>query len=144
MKHQQVIFRARSFFSLFIAWLNLDLGGETCFYNGLDGYAKTWLQFVFPVYIWVIVAIIIWLSRRYTLAAKLCGPHAVKVLATLFLLSYAKTVHTVITALSFTSPRLLDGWLPGKVLTLNILEAIFIMKLGIVFSMDYFYTSKQS
>ena len=51
----------RSFFSLFIAWLNLDLGVETCFWDGLDGYAKTWLQFVFPVYIWVIVAIIIWL-----------------------------------------------------------------------------------
>ena len=99
----------RSFFSLFIAWLNLDLGVETCFCNGLDGYTKTWLQFVFPVYIWVIVVIIIWLSRRYTLAAKLCGPHAVKVLATLFLLSHAKVLRTVITALSFTSPRLLDG-----------------------------------
>ena len=99
----------RSFFSLFIAWLNLDLGVETCFCNGLDGYTKTWLQFVFPVYIWVIVVIIIWLSRRYTFAAKLCGPHAVKVLATLFLLSYAKVLRTVITALSFTSPRLLDG-----------------------------------
>ena len=99
----------QSFFSLFIAWLNLDLGVETCFWDGLDGYAKTWLQFVFPVYIWVIVAIIIWLSRRYVLVAKLCGSHTVKVLATLFLLSYAKVLRTVITALSFTSPRLLDG-----------------------------------
>ena len=99
----------RSFFSLFIAWLNLDLGVETCFWDDLDGYAKTWLQFVFPVYIWVLVAIIIWLSRRYVLAAKLCGSHTVKVLATLFLLSYAKVLRTVITALSFTSPRLLDG-----------------------------------
>ena len=99
----------RSFFSLFIAWLNLDLGVETCFWDGLDGYAKTWLQFVFPVYIWVLVAIIIWVSRRYVLAAKLCGSHTVKVLATLFLLSYAKVLRTVITALSFTSPVLLDG-----------------------------------
>ena len=37
-------------FSVFIAWLNLDLGIETCFYNGLDAYSKTWLQSVFPVY----------------------------------------------------------------------------------------------
>ena len=37
--------------SQFIAWLNLDLGIQTCFFNGLDGYWKTWLQFVFPVYI---------------------------------------------------------------------------------------------
>ena len=37
--------------SVFIAWLNLDFGIETCFYNGLDAYSKTWLQLVFPVYI---------------------------------------------------------------------------------------------
>ena len=40
-----------SFLSWFIAWVNLDLGIETCFYNGLDAYVKTWLQFVFPLYI---------------------------------------------------------------------------------------------
>jgi len=36
--------------SWFIAWLNLDLGIETCFYNGLNinAYVKTWLQFIFP------------------------------------------------------------------------------------------------
>ena len=42
-------------FSIFIAWLNFDFGIETCFYNGMDAYSKTWLQFVFPVYIWVLV-----------------------------------------------------------------------------------------
>ena len=36
-------------FQLFIDWLNLDFGIEVCFFNGLDGYWKTWLQFVFPV-----------------------------------------------------------------------------------------------
>ena len=40
-------------FSMFIAWLNLDFGIETCFYNGMDAYSKTWLQFVFPGYIWM-------------------------------------------------------------------------------------------
>lgn len=37
-----------TFLSWFITWLNLDLGIETCFYNGLDAYVKTWLQFIFP------------------------------------------------------------------------------------------------
>jgi len=41
-------------YSIFIAWLNLDFGIDTCFYNGMDAYTKAWLQFVFPVYIWVI------------------------------------------------------------------------------------------
>ena len=38
-------------FSVFLALLNLDFGIETCFYNGMDTYGKTWLQFVIPVYI---------------------------------------------------------------------------------------------
>ena len=132
----------RSLFSLFIAWLNLDLGVETCFWDGLDGYAKTWLQFMFPVYIWVIVTIIILLSRRYVLAAKLCGSHTVKVLATLFLLSYAKVLRTVITALSFTSPRLLDGstitvWLyDGNVDYLGVKHA-FLFFTALVFAVGF-------
>ena len=40
-------------FSIFIALLNLDFVIETCFYDGMDAYSKTWLQFVFPLYIWV-------------------------------------------------------------------------------------------
>ena len=47
------------FLSIFIAWLNLDLGIETCFYSGLDAYVKTWLQFLFPLYIWIVVLLII-------------------------------------------------------------------------------------
>ena len=50
--------------TVFIAWLDLDLGIETCFFHGLDGYWKTWLQFLFPFYIWAIIILIIYLSRR--------------------------------------------------------------------------------
>ena len=98
-----------SFFTVFIAWLNLDLGIETCFGDSLDGYGKTWLQFLFPVYIWVIVIVIIALSRRYVIAGRLFGRHAVPVLATLFLLSYAKLLRTIITVFSFTTLSLPDG-----------------------------------
>ena len=45
--------------TVFISWLNLDLDFETCFVDGLSGYWKTWLQFVFPVYIWGITATVI-------------------------------------------------------------------------------------
>ena len=88
--------------AVFIAWLNLDLGIETCFVNGMDAYIRTWLQFAFPIYIWIIVGVIIYLSRRSIIIVKLVGSSAVLVLATLFLLSYAKLQRTVITAFSFT------------------------------------------
>ena len=91
-----------SFLSWFIAWINLDLGIETCFYNGLDAYVKTWLQFVFPLYIWFLVIAIIAVSHYSTLAARLSGRNAVQVLATLFLLSYAKLLRIIITVFQST------------------------------------------
>ena len=91
-----------SFLSWFIAWINLDLGIETCFYSGLDAYVKTWLQFVFPLYIWFLVIIIIVLSHYFKVAARLSGRNAVPVLATLFLLSYAKLLRIIITVFQST------------------------------------------
>ena len=88
--------------SIFIAWLNLDLGIQTCFCNGMDAYAKTWLEFVFPVYIWVIVGFLVYISHRSVMVTKLLGSSPVPVLATLFLLSYAKILRTIIAALSLT------------------------------------------
>lgn len=90
------------FLSVFIAWLNLDLGIETCFYDGMDAYAHTWLQFLFPMYLWTIVGFMIVLCHYSSVAVKVIGTNAVNVLATLFLLSYAKLQRTVITVFSFT------------------------------------------
>ena len=52
-----------NFLSVFIAWLNLDLGIETCFYNGMNSYSKVWLQFSFLLYMVAVVAAIIVVSR---------------------------------------------------------------------------------
>ena len=92
-----------SFFSTFIAWLNLDLGIDVCFFNGLDAYGRVWLQFLFPAYIWILVGVMIVTSRYSTRIAKLTGSNAVPVLATLFLLSYTKLLRTVIDSVSFTT-----------------------------------------
>ena len=52
--------------TVFIAWVNLDLGIETCFFDGMDAYSKAWLQYAFPVYVWVLVGAIILASRHST------------------------------------------------------------------------------
>ena len=93
---------SNSFLSMFIAWLNLDLGIESCFYDNLDASSVTWLQFLFPLYIWFIVIAIIVASHYSTRVSKLCGSNAVQVLATLFLLSYAKLLRIIITIFSST------------------------------------------
>jgi len=75
----------------------------------VNAYAKTWLQFVFPVYIWCIVILIIVSSHYYTTAAKISGRNAVQVLATLLLLSYAKPLQLTITIFSSTTLEYPDG-----------------------------------
>ena len=89
-------------FSVFIAWLNLDFGIETCFYEGMDAYSKTWLNLVFPVYIWVLVGLMILISHYSQRFANLLGNNPVSILATLILLSFAKVIRTFITAVPFT------------------------------------------
>ncbi len=102
--NKAVLFPSRDFnlLTVFIAWLNLDLGIETCFYDGMDAYAKAWLQFLFPVYIWILAGAIILASRRYIWVGKLCRRNIVRVLATLFFLSYSKLQRSIITVVSFT------------------------------------------
>ena len=84
--------------TIVIAWLNLDFGIETCFYSGMDSIAKTWLQFVFPIYILSLVSVIIVIGRHSSTVARI---KAVPVVATLMQLSYSKLVRTIITIFSF-------------------------------------------
>ena len=91
------------FLRVFISWINLDLGIEVCFYSGMDVYQKTWLQFVFPFYVWFLVGVIILVCHYSSTVMKLMGMRNIEVLATLFLLSYAKLLKTIVTALSVTN-----------------------------------------
>ena len=89
-------------FSTFIAWLNLDLGVETCFFENMDSYAKVWLQFVFPVYLWTLIGLIIMLAKYSIKLSRLIADNSVPVLATLFLLSYTKLFRTVMECVAYT------------------------------------------
>ena len=92
-----------AFLRTFIAWLNLDLGIPICFFDGLTTYVKTWLQFVFPLYVLALVGVMIFASNYSTRVTRLLGTNAVSVLATLVLLSYTKILRILITAFSFTT-----------------------------------------
>ena len=79
----------------FISLGNLDLGIETCFYDGMDEYVKRWLQLAFPAYLIVIAMMIIITSCYSIRIQRLTASRALPVLATLFLLSYTKVLLTV-------------------------------------------------
>ena len=96
---------------ILISLANLDLGIETCFYNGMDDYARMWLQLAFPAYLIVIATIIIILSRYSTGIQRLTANRALPVFATLFLLSYTKILLAVSSVLFFYS---VITYLPGE------------------------------
>ena len=75
---------------VFISVLNLDLGVETCFYDGMNDYVKIWLEYVFPVYLIVIVGVIIIMARYTSWAQRVVQRNGVSVLSTLLFLSYTK------------------------------------------------------
>ena len=107
-----------SFSSVFIAWLNLDIGIDVCFIDGLDAYTKTWIQLAFPLYLISLVVIVIIVSEYSPRFSRLIGKRdPISTLATLILLSYAKLLSMTITALSFAILDYPDGhqetvWLP--------------------------------
>ena len=107
-----------SFASVFVSWLNFDLGIDVCFFDGMDTYVKTWLQLAFPVYIIILVVVIVQLSYHFDAFGRYIGKKdPVATLATLILLSYTKLLQTIITAFSTATLAYPDGskkilWLP--------------------------------
>ena len=94
----------------FISWVNLDLGFEVCFYDGLDPNAKVLLQLVFPAYIILLAALIIVVSHYWGWFAGLIGrKNPVATLCMLFLLSYSKLLRTTIASLQLTYLAYPDG-----------------------------------
>ena len=107
-----------SFPTVFVAWLNLDIGIDVCFFDGLDAYTKTWLQLVFPAYLLFLVIVVIIVSEYSPQFAGLIGKKdPIATLATLILLSYAKLLSVSITILLPADLDYPDGsritvWLP--------------------------------
>ena len=105
--YEEVLFPRRDMlilpFRIFLAWLNLDFGIETCFVEGLSAFWSSWLQFIFPLYIWSIAGVIIFVCRHSTRLTKTFGDRAVPLLATLFLMSYLKLLRAVVDICVYTT-----------------------------------------
>jgi predicted outer membrane repeat protein len=136
-----------TFVPVFISWLNLDIGFDTCFYNGMDEYVKTWLQLAFPLYIIFLVIVIIWISSCSSKFSYLLGKrNPVATLATLILLSYTKILETIVESLSFVSLNYPNGtltfkWLPDANIEYGkdkhialIIAALLILTLGLLYT----------
>ena len=107
-----------TFIPVFISWLNLDIGFDICLFDGMDMYAKIWIQLAFPAYMIFLVVMIIWVASCSEKFSNLLGKrHPVATLATVILLSYTKLLQTIITSFSYVALAYPNGtkkilWLP--------------------------------
>ena len=146
-------FKETNFITVFVSWLNLDLGIDTCYFPGMDIYIKTWLKLAFPAYVFFLVALVIIISSYSTRFANLIGKkNPVATLATLILLSYAKLIEICFQSLSIGILEYPTGgsrkmlWLPdatvkylsGKHIPLFI-TAVLILLVGLVYTALLFF-----
>ena len=140
-----------SFASVFVSWLNFDLGIDVCFFDGMDLYVKTWLQLAFPVYIIILVVVIVQLSYHFDAFGHYIGKKdPVATLATLILLSYTKLLQTIITAFSTATLAYPDGskkilWLPDATIgfftskhAVLFFTAVLVLLAGLVYTVLLF------
>ena len=112
------LYSTQNFLTVFLNWLNLEIGFDCCLYKGMDAHWKTLIQLAFPVYLIVLVLMVIVISEHSIKFAQLIGRmNPVATLATLILLSYTKLLRSIIAALSFAILKFPDGsskvvWLP--------------------------------
>ena len=140
------------FHSVLISWLNLEVGFDVCFLEGMDTYWKTWLQLAFPVYV-IFLVILVTIVSEYSMrfSRLIARRNPVATLATLILLSYTKFLQTMITTLSLATLDYPDGsnvraWLPdatveylsGKHIPLFIVAA-FILIIGMAYTCIIFF-----
>ena len=86
--------------TMFISWLNLNLGFPLCFYNGMTELWKAGLCLVFPFYLLLIVGTLIVLSRFSTKVSNRLSRSSIQVLVTVVHLSFTKLLQAVIDVFS--------------------------------------------
>lgn len=91
---------------MFISLVSLESSTSTCLYNGMTSYIKAWLDFIFPLYIWFLTGIFIFLGGKCSWIVR---HNAVKVLATLILLSYTRLLTAIAGALQLAHIQLENG-----------------------------------
>ena len=86
----------RFILNIIFSLLNLELGFSVCLYNGLTALIRTALQFIIPAYLWLIVLLLVMISKCSIPVANLITHSSIQVMATLFYLSFAKLLFTAI------------------------------------------------
>ena len=87
-----------------LALINLGFGLETCFFDGMDEFTKSIVQFIFPFYLIALTIIVTAISHKFErkIVFRFLARKSVPVLATIMLLTYSGLINAVIYGLQYT------------------------------------------
>ena len=89
-----------------VSWFSLNFGIETCFFDGMKPIHVAFLNFFFPLYLYLLVFAIVLLARwsnRFSEWLFRFKSSPTKVFATILVMTYSSLLESCIQALSFTT-----------------------------------------
>ena len=95
-KRELFRFTDTNFLTVVISLVNVDIGLISCFYDGMDTYAKTWFQLCMPRFLWLLIIIVVLLSKKFDRVAKLVGNNSAKILVTLIAITFTRTLQACV------------------------------------------------
>ena len=127
-----------SYLSSLVAWFNLYIGMSVCFYNGFNVFGQVILNLLVPLFVWTGLGLLILISSKSSRITRFVGKNAVKVLATIILLSYTTILQAEVAVFSCSTIQYPNNtskqhWLPdgnvlcwqGKHLALVVIGVLF-------------------
>ena len=127
-----------SYLSSLVAWFNLYIGMSVCFYNGFNVFGQVILNLFVPLFVWTGLGLLILISSKSSQITRFVGKNAVKVLATIILLSYTTILQAEVAVFSCSTIQYPNNtskqhWLPdgnvlcwqGKHLALVVIGVLF-------------------
>ena len=103
--------KLRLYFLVFY-WLSLKIGFEICFFDGMTALSGIALNFVFPLYLYLLLVLIILFARWSPRFSRWLGTHGcspIKLFATILVMTYSSLLETCIAVLSFTRLRQVES-----------------------------------
>lgn len=95
-----------------ITFLSLNLGIETCFYDGMDSLSRAWLHLLFPIYLYVLMFLITVLAKysgRFSRKLAYSGFSPSHLFATLFVMTYTSLLQICAEVLVYIEVKTLSG-----------------------------------
>ena len=92
-----------------ISLLNLDLGFELCFYDGMTDYTKLWLQFVFPVYLILLTSLLLFIRKHINCVQRMTQHNGNVIVSIILLMCCNKIVASCQTLLLYNHLSYLES-----------------------------------